>query len=132
MSRVLQAHGHSVLSTDLIDRGFGEAPHDFLTSTRTAANIVTNPPFTLAETFVRLALARSTAKVAMLCKIQFLEGMKRRALFDSTPLQSVWVFSKRLTLRRNGATETDASGMLCFAWYVWQHGHVGAPTIGWL
>jgi hypothetical protein len=132
MSKVLIAHGHDVASTDLIDRGYGEAPHDFLTSTRTATNIVTNPPFTLAESFVRLALARSTGKVAMLCKIQFLEGLKRRALFESTPLKAVWVFSKRLTLRRNGVAKTPASGMLCFAWYVWMHGHVGAPTIGWL
>lgn len=133
MSKVLEAHGHTVISTDLIDRGYGEAPHDFLTSTQTAANIITNPPFTLAESFVRLALARSTGKVAMLCKIQFLEGTKRRTLFETTPLARVWVFSKRLTLRRNGVTApAAASGMLCFAWHIWQHGYTGAPTIGWL
>ena len=45
MSRVLEAAGYDVISTDLIDRGYGEAPRDFLMEwTPRAPNIVTNPP----------------------------------------------------------------------------------------
>jgi hypothetical protein len=128
--KVFEAHGHKVMATDLIDRGWGEAPHDFLTSDRTAANIVTNPPFTLAQQFVELSLARTTGKVAMLCKLQFLEGAKRKAMFKSTPLKTVHVFSKRLTMTRNGE-KMDASGMIAFCWLVWQHGYEGDPTLRW-
>ena len=45
MSKVLKETGCAVLSSDLYDRGYGEVALDFLTSTRYADNIVTNPPF---------------------------------------------------------------------------------------
>lgn len=129
--RVFAAHGHHMLATDLVDRGWGEAPHDFLTSPYTADNIVTNPPFTLAETFVRLSLARTTGKVAILGKLAFLEGAKRKAMFESTPLKKVYVFSKRLTMTRNGE-KLPNGGMIAFGWYIWEHGYTGQPTLGWL
>lgn len=131
IARVLEAHGFTVKATDLIDRDYGEAPHDFLTSPYKSTNIITNPPFKLAEQFIKLSLERTTGKVAMLCKLQFLEGAKRKLMFESTPLKKVWVFSKRLTMTRNGM-KMDASGMICFAWYVFEHGYIGEPTLGWL
>ena len=44
MSKVLEQTGCKVRSTDLFERGYGEAGHDFLKATRRAGNIVTNPP----------------------------------------------------------------------------------------
>lgn len=129
--RVLEEYGYPLRATDLVDRGYGEAPHDFLTSTYTSTNIITNPPYRLAEKFVELSLARATHKVAMLCKLQFLEGVRRKNLFQTSPLARVWVFSKRLTMTRNGR-QMDAGGMICFAWFVWSHSHEGPPLIGWL
>lgn len=129
--KVLEAHGHRVLATDLVDRGWGEAPHDFLTSPYRADHIVTNPPFTLAETFVKLALARTTGKVAILGKLAFLEGAKRKVMFESTPLRTVYVFSKRLSMTRNGEKMANG-GMIAFAWYLFEHGHTGSPTLRWL
>jgi len=129
--KVLEAHGYEVLATDLIDRGYGQGGHDFLTSPLTAPNIITNPPFKLAQEFVELSLARTTGKVAMLCKLQFLEGAKRKAMFESTPLKAVHVFSKRLTMTRNG-TPMANSGMIAFAWFVWSHDHKGPATLHWI
>lgn len=131
MSRVLENHGHDVYSTDLIDRGYGVAPVDFLTSTHRCANIVTNPPFTLAQPFVEHALSLTTGKVAMLCKLQFLEGAKRRKMFESTPLARVWVFSKRISLTRNGV-KMKHGGMVPYCWLTFIHGHVGPPALGWI
>lgn len=132
ISRVLDAHGYQTKSTDLIDRGYGETPHDFLTSPYRSVNVITNPPFKLAEQFVKLSLERTTGKVALLCKLQFLEGAKRKLMFETTPLKKVWVFSKRITMARNGEYEKYSSSMICFAWYVWQHKYEGEPSIGWL
>lgn len=129
--RVLVARGMSVLATDLIDRGYGEGNHDFLTSPLKADNIITNPPFTLAQPFIEKSLERTTGKVAMLVKLQFLEGAKRKAMFESTPLKAVYVFSKRLTMTRGGQKMKN-SGMIAFCWVVFEHGHVGPPTLHWI
>jgi methylase of polypeptide subunit release factors len=133
ISKVLEAHGHKVLSTDLVDRGYGKTPVDFLGASplRTVDNIVTNPPYTLAERFVRTALSVATDKVAMLLKLAFLEGEKRRRMFESTPLARVHVFSRRLTMMRNGAPPRSG-GMIAFAWFVWEHGYTGSPRLHWL
>ena len=55
MSKVLEETGCAVLSSDLYDRGYGEVGLDFLTSTRYADNIVTNPPYNCAEGLVPAA-----------------------------------------------------------------------------
>jgi hypothetical protein len=131
ISKVLEEHGFPVISTDLIDRGYGQGGHDFLTSELMADNVITNPPFTLAEKFVELSLQRTTGKVAILGKLQFLEGAKRKVMFENTPFKCCHVFSKRLSLTRNGEKMKN-SGMIAFAWFVWEHGYTGAPTIGWI
>jgi hypothetical protein len=125
ISKVLEEFGHTVISTDLIDRGYGDGGKDFLKSFDTCANVITNPPFTLGEEFVTHALTLTTGKVAILGKLQFLEGAKRKKMFERTPLKSVYVFSKRLTMTRNGEKMKN-SGMIAFAWFVWDHAHEGA------
>ena len=132
ISKVLAEHGYTVKSSDLINRGYGETPVDFLLMPRenVTDNIVTNPPYGLAEEFVRTALGASRRKVAMLCKLAFLEGERRKRMFETTPLARVHVFSKRITMTRNG-DEMPNGGMIAFAWFVWEHGYEGRPTIGW-
>jgi hypothetical protein len=143
MVRVLEAGGYEVRASDLVDRGFGVAGHDFLMEWRPRApNIVTNPPFKNSEAFVRKALeltdprnfAHVGGKVAMLLRLAWLEGRARRALFESSPLARVWVFAGRLSMARGGDAALLGSngGMMPFAWFVWEHGHVGAPTLGWI
>ena len=46
-AEVLEACGHRVVSTDLVDRGYGEVGRDFLAETQLPVGvtaIVTNPP----------------------------------------------------------------------------------------
>ncbi|MDC6684844.1 hypothetical protein N4Q63_27625, partial [Leclercia adecarboxylata] len=79
------------------------------------------------------ALSRADRKVAMLCRLAWLEGLQRKKLFTSTPLSQVLVFSKRLHMQRGRqADATGAGGMIAFAWFVWDHGHVGPCSLGWL
>ena len=67
----------------------------------------------------------------MLCKLQIWEGKKRTEMFKRTPFKKVWVFSKRLTLYRDGIKMKN-SGMIAFAWFVWDKQFKGEPTVGWL
>ncbi len=140
--KVLEARGHEVMATDLNYRGYGIGDRDFLHSfpahdeDANPPNVITNPPFKLAEEFIWKSLemtahATKPGKVAMLCKLQFLEGGKRKLMFEKTPLKRVYVFSKRLTMTRNGIKMKN-SGMIAFAWFVWEHGYEGEPTVAWL
>ena len=133
ISTILEDYGYEVLSTDLIDRGYGKGGIDFLTSDLTAPNIITNPPFSIAEAFLKHSLNQTTGKVAFLCKLQFLEGAKRKIIFENSPLKTVYVFSKRIKFHANGdTTKKTNSSMLCFAWFVFEHGYEGEPSLSWI
>lgn len=132
-----------ITSTDLVERtdkfGCGiQGGIDFLTYDfgRKFDNIITNPPFQIAQEFIERALELSTGKVLMFLKIQFLEGVKRRKLFETTPPKNVYVFSKRVAPLTNGSP-FDESGKpwkstFCFAWFEWEKGCSQNPTIKWI
>ena len=75
----------NITSTDLIDRGYGTGGIDFLTHNygRTFDVVITNPPFSLAKEFIEKGLEVSDKHVIMLCKIQLLEGIKRKDMFEN-------------------------------------------------
>lgn len=132
ISSVLSEKGYEVISSDLLDRGYGENRIDFLMEWQARApNIVTNPPFNMATDFVEKALSLSTGKVAFLLKIQFLEGLRRAHLFKP-PFARVWVFRSRLTLTKGDQQELKGGGMMTFAWFIWEHGYQAEPVIRWL
>ena len=124
-----------VVSTDLIDRGFGVAGRDFLfEQDLLAPNIVTNPPFKLADEFVLHALHLGAVKVAIFMRLAWLEGKARHAaLWGPHPPARVWTFCGRQTLwRGDDPNPQDKGGAIAFAWFVWEHGHTGKPELGWL
>jgi hypothetical protein len=132
MSRVLETTGNKVISSDLHDRGYGEADHDFLDSWRRAPNIVTNPPYNAAEGFVRAGVDRSSAKFAMLLRLAFLEGANRqRTIFTDAPPSRVWVFSERITFYPAGAVQ-KGTGTTAYAWFVWDKDASGGTELKWL
>jgi hypothetical protein len=137
ISEVLIKHGLDVYSTDIVDYSYGEHVRDFLVYDLDEAgvdNIITNPPFKQAQKFVEAALVvtrPAEGKVAMLLKLQFLEGAGRKRLLENSPLKRVYVFSKRITFHRD-ETATLGSGFMAFAWFVWDWKYMGEPTISWI
>ena len=71
MSRVLDKTGCRVFSSDLHNRGFGDAGVDFLTASSRADNIVTNPPYNSAEGFVAAGVQKAKQKFALLLRLHF-------------------------------------------------------------
>lgn len=125
MSDVLAKSGPPVRSTDLYDRGYGEAGVDFLDTNSRAENIVTNPPYNAAEGFVKSGLIASRKKFALLLRLAFLEGANRqRSIFSIAPPSRVWVFSERITFYPAGATP-KGSGTTAYAWFVWDKDSAG-------
>jgi len=128
ISAVLIKHGCEVRSSDIVDRGYGEV-EDFFESDRTADSIVTNPDYDYSEEFVRTALERTTQKVAMLLPLTFLASRGRYDLLRSSPLRSVYVFTGRISLHPPGERRSGGNGRENYAWFVWEHGYEGSPTI---
>jgi hypothetical protein len=131
MSKVLESSGYTVVSTDLEPRGYGAQGDFFFYGMLLAPNIVTNPSFRLAQQFAERALSLGCEKLALLCKLPFLEGQERKPFFLRTKLKQVYVFSERLSMTRNGEEQTSG-GMIAFAWYVWERGYTGKPMIDWI
>jgi hypothetical protein len=135
ISRVLVEAGHTVVSTDLIDRGYGEGGLDFLTEQKLrASDLATNPPYERADEFALHALNLGVRKMALLCRLAWLEGQERYdRLYSQQKLARVWVFSRRQTLWRGDDEAAEADGgMTAYAWFVFERDHSGAPTLGWL
>jgi hypothetical protein len=132
MSRVLEHTGCPVFSTDLFDRGYGQAGIDFLKADHVSDNIVTNPPYNSAEAFVKAGLTQSRRKMALLLRLAFVEGANRqRTIFARTPPTRVWVFSERITFYPAGAVQ-KGSGTTAYAWFVWDKADIGRSEMKWL
>lgn len=131
ISKRLIERGYEVESSDLVDRGFGTPRRDFLWEREKRDNIITNPPYAkMALLMAEHAQSIARYKTALLLKITFLEGVARAKFFKRYPPVRVWVFSKRLSLLKDG--ESFKGGMMCLAWFVWETGSTTPPQIGWI
>ena len=78
LSKRMEQLGSEVISTDLIDRGYGVGGVDFLQADKLLAPvIITNPPYRYAKEFVLHALELGAEMVCMFLKLTFLEGVGR-------------------------------------------------------
>ena len=133
ISKVLMEKGYDVVSSDLIDRGFGEQK-DFFDYTEFNGDIVTNPPYKYAKEIVEksLEIIPEGNKVAMFLRIQFLEGIKRKSFFEKYPPKFVYVSSKRIRCAKNGEFDKYSNGAVMFAWFVWEKGYNGDIIVKYL
>lgn len=132
LSKVFVEKGYNVVSTDLIDRGYGTGGIDFLKTEKynIKYDIVTNPPYRYAQEFVEHAIdvVADGQKVCMFLKVQFLEGKRRRKLFEEFPPCRVHISSSRLQCGKNGIFK---GSMVAYAWYVWEKGYQGDTVLKW-
>ncbi|MGV7218705.1 hypothetical protein [Bradyrhizobium sp. UFLA05-112] len=131
MSRVLEQTGQPARSSDLYDRGYGEAGVDFLRAEQTTDNIITNPPYNCAEGFVASGVRLAKRKFALLLRLAFLEGANgANTIFSKMPPARVWVFSERITFYPSGV-EPKSSGTTAYAWFVWDKEADGPTELRW-
>jgi hypothetical protein len=135
----LSYYGKNVLSTDLIYRGYGSGGIDFLKEKVVwNGDIITNPPYKYAQEFVEHSMelieksTHSESKVAMFLKLTFLEGQKRKKLFQKYPPKTVYVFSQRQKCAINGDFANTGSSAACYAWFIWEKGYKGETIIRWI
>lgn len=137
LSKVLESYGYKVLSSDIVDRGYGQGGVDFLQcEDKFDGDIITNPPYKYAKEFVEKAieLIPNGNKIAMFLKVQFLEGKARRELFEKHPPKTIWVASSRLLCAKNGEFQRMRDGggsAVAYAWFIWEKGYKGKTVIDW-
>lgn len=95
---------------------------------------MTNPPYRYAQEFVEhaLELIPDGNKVFMFLKLTFLEGQKRRKLFDSKQLKTVYVSSKRIICAKNGDFKDINGSAVAYGWFEFEKGYNGDPRILWI
>lgn len=134
MSRVIEKYHPSCFSSDIRPDTYGQPEVNFLTySGPETDNIITNPPYKLAKDFLGQSKIMARKKIALLLKLSFLEGQGRYQMFQDKEfaLARVHVFCRRLNFYPDG-DNTHKSGVLAFAWFVWDKQHKGQPTLHWI
>ena len=140
MARVLAGHGHAVISTDIADRGFGEAGVDFLqcrTVPGGCRSIVTNPPYgdsgshegqsrspLAMRKFLSHALMlteQAQGQLALLVRLQWIAGRLVAETMSAAPFSAVIVLTRRI--RWFDMAEKTNHAQHHHAWVVFDHAH---------
>ncbi len=139
IAKELVAAGHTVISTDLVDYGFGIPRVDFLKEIRPRArHIVTNPPYGsgLADAFITRSLdfVRDTrGTVAMLLNLASLAHRTRTRWWQEHPPARLYAIDDIVCWpeHRYGPAPSYFSKHRYF-WAVWIPDHKGPSAFWWL
>lgn len=123
-----------VNGSDIVDRGSGYPVSDFLTCQPDLwGNIITNPPFGLAEEFALRAIQMSRYKVAIFIRLAWLEGEGRyKRLFNLHPPSRVLVFRNRMSCPPGGRGIPAKGGSMAYCWVIWDKHHRGPTQLDWV
>lgn len=125
---------YSVESLEPYDCAPISPSEDFLSVSRDwARDLVTNPPFKLAEKFVRHALMGTkvcSRSVAMLLPHAWDTANSRRDLFEQMPFKAKYTLTKRI--RWENLEQKKNGPSMNHAWFVWDWNYEGKPFLGYL
>ena len=141
MFNILAEFFKHTVGSDLYDPAYQDFPQlDFTDRSQPLALenpdwIITNPPFKHVNEFVLRALDEATVGVAMLCRLAFLESIKRyESIFKNKAPSHVLVFSDRVPFKKNEINnDTNVRSAMCVAWFIWNFSITDEITeIDWL
>lgn len=109
---------------------------NFLNDSQQYDYIITNPPFSIAQDFIKQAKKLAKIKFAFLLPLSYLHGKKRHDeiyMDKSYGLEKIYVFTRYPMLgdklREDGKYRT---GMMVYAWYIFTNDYSDSPTIEWI
>lgn len=134
MAKPLKEYFGRVKASDIHSYGYGSVA-DFLSAPVQAGSVdwvITNPPFRLAEDFIKRALIVARQGVAILARTVFLESVGRyREIFEQTPPAKFAQFTERVPMVK-GRLDAKASTATGYAWIVWEKQATEAPRLLWV
>jgi hypothetical protein len=125
ISQVLEEQGHSVVSTDLVDRGYGEGGRDFMLEDRMPEGktaIVTNPPYRDLFEFAVHALKLTEpvgGMVALMVNHQWQTGQEASKLCRMPAFAGTVVLVGRLDFSSGIGVLAKNRGSHSHCWLVW-------------
>lgn len=131
--KAARAAHYSNYGSDIAEDATGTV-QDFLTATPPVIqfSIITNPPFALLRTFAERALELGALKVAMICPTARLNAAH---WLEQLPLKRVWLLTPRPSMPPAEVIlrgEKPGGGRTDFCWLLFEPGHKGPATTGWL
>ncbi|WP_271593765.1 SAM-dependent methyltransferase [Bradyrhizobium sp. CCBAU 65884] len=134
MAKPLREYFGKVKASDIHPYGYGSVA-DFLSTPLQAGSVdwvITNPPFRLAEDFIKRALIAARCGVAILARTVFIESVGRyREIFEHTPPTKFAQFTERVPMVK-GRLDAKASTATGYAWIVWEKGVSEPPRLAWV
>jgi hypothetical protein len=134
MAKPLKEYFGKVQASDVHAYGYGKVA-DFLTAPIQAGSVdwvITNPPFRLAEGFIKRAMIVANKGVAILARTVFIESVGRyREIFEHTPPARFAQFTERVPMVK-GRLDKKASTATGYAWIVWEKSVNCAPRLMWV
>ena len=132
----LRLYGYNDIIASDIQTGeeiVGERGVDFMKDYRKVNNIITNPPYKQAQEFIEHGLPLVTHKLAVLCRIDFIESAARFALFErhSLRIKRILVISNRLPFYSRQGRWDKIGATFGHAWFVWDYEYSGNTKIDW-
>lgn len=128
--------GFVATGSDIVRRGpYTDRIADFLERDDDFENIVSNPPFGIADEYARHALKHSSGKVALLLPTKWMNAAGRGSWLETTPLARVYLLSPRPSMPPGPVIEAGikpGNGTTDFAWFVWSSDAGRHPEIRFL
>jgi len=133
MSKILEKAWYKVNSCDLIDRWYWIPNIDFLTTDfkLNSYDIITNPPYKLAEQFLEKSIKISKNKVAYFMRLSFLESKWRYKLFKKHPPKIIYVLSYRPKIYKDWIV-TKNTWMVAYCWIIWDKSYNWPTLLDWI
>lgn len=134
MAKALGEYFGKVEASDIEDYGYGKVVN-FITGKYPSGSydwVITNPPFKLAEDFIRLGLEVARFGVAMLTRTVFIESIGRfERLFSQCPPAVVAQYVERVPMVK-GRLDQRASTATGYCWLVWTKLPTPATRLHWI
>lgn len=130
MVKPLREYFAEVEASDVRDYGAGFPVQDYLFGPlpNPVDWTIKNPPYRLAEQFIKRALDTSRIGVAAIVRSAFLEGQGRyETLFRENPPSYVLQFTERVVMHRGKLSEKGSTAT-AYAWLVWKTCEIATDT----
>lgn len=133
LSEELKSNGYDVMSSDKINRNYGNVI-DIFDIKENNRDVITNPPYKIAKEVIEhlLNISDKNIIIAMLLKVQFLEGKGRKDFFKKYPMKYLYISSSRIRTCKNGDFEKYKNvNSIAYGWYIWEVGNKEETKIRW-
>jgi len=114
MAEVIRGHGKTVYASDLVYRGYGKGDSDFLRFDRSfrGGAMITNPPFNMAEDFIKHAHRLEYAYIAMILKANYWHAQTRIPLFREYKPVRIRPYGWRIDFTGGGSNHFDCIAVI--------------------